>query len=428
LPQYGRGTFLLSDTLNTGVALEKSFRSGMAVASSLSVGRLAHSALTLPAKRAMSSLTVVLPLAGGRGGGAAVGNERAAERSYDASRLDRDHVSARVVRDATVAYWQYVGADERLRIYKETEARAERLVAETEVLIRADERPASDLDLMAGNLASAQAARVAAEQIRLEARYSLGLAMGLTAATIAALGPPSTPFPAPEDVSGRGPREVIVRTALAKRRDLAAARTRRNGARMAWEGAVRDLRPRWDVVGGIGHMSISSALLGGDLLEPPPGSGTGLNASVQVRYAPTATNSAVQGAALRADVAHRTATVVAEDLARRVRANALVAAEALDNAMRETSIAAEALRLSQRAVETEREKFRLGLATVFDAILAEDTLTKALLRRTDARLRYAVALARLRFETGTLLRVSAGSVAADSDAALGFDLPEDQSQ
>ena len=102
-----------------------------------------------------------------------------------------------------------------------------------------------------------------------------------------------------------------------------------------------------------------------------------------------------------------------------------LAVEALQNAARETAIAEEGLRLSVRAVETEREKFRLGLATVFDAILAEDTLTRALLRRIDARLRYAVALARLRFETGTLLEAAGGSDAANPDAALRFVLPED---
>ena len=120
--------------------------------------------------------------------------------------------------------------------------------------------------------------------------------------------------------------------------------------------------------------------------------------------------------------------MVADDLDRRIRVNVRVATEALGNAARETAVSDEALRLSLRAVETEREKFRFGLATVFDAILAEDTLTKALLQQTNARLRYALALARLRFETGTLLRVDGGSVAPDPGAVLRFVLPEEQSK
>ncbi len=425
LPLYGQGTLLPSDTLTTGASLEKTFRSGMVVFSEVSVGRLAHGAIPTPANHANSSLSVVLPLAGGRGGGAAAGAERAAERSYDASRLDRDHTSARAVRSAVVTYWQYVGADERLQIYRDAETSAERLLAETEALIGADERPASDRDLMAGNLASAQAVRVAAEQTLVEARYALGLAMGLAADAIPSLGAPVTPFPQSQEVTGG---EAIVRTALAARRDLAAARARRTGARLAWEGAVGDLRPRWDIVGGIGHVAISSTPPEGDFLSPLPGSATGLNASVQIRYVPVTTNSAVRGAALRADVAHRVAIVIADDLARRIRAEARVAAEALDSAERETAIAEDALRLSRRAVETEREKFRLGLATVFDAILAEETLTRALLRRTHARLRYALALARLRFEAGTLLEVAHESVSGDPDAALHFVLPEQEPQ
>jgi len=76
------------------------------------------------------------------------------------------------------------------------------------------------------------------------------------------------------------------------------------------------------------------------------------------------------------------------------------------------------VRLAARSVLTEQEKFRLGLATLFDAILTADSLANARLRLTDARLRFAAALVQLRFETGTLL--GAGGAAAGPDRMTSF--------
>ena len=102
-----------------------------------------------------------------------------------------------------------------------------------------------------------------------------------------------------------------------------------------------------------------------------------------------------------------------------------MAAAALDNAASEVAIAEEAVLLSRRSVDTEEAKLRLGLATLFDAILSADALTSAQLRLTDARYRYAVALARLRFETGTLLQHDEENVSADTRRVLTFALEEE---
>ena len=69
---------------------------------------------------------------------------------------------------------------------------------------------------------------------------------------------------------------------------------------------------------------------------------------------------------------------------------------------------------------TEQEKFRLGLATVFDAILAEDSLTNARLLRTNAQFRFAAALLRLRFESATLLETRGDAVSVDPDRMTSF--------
>ena len=159
-----------------------------------------------------------------------------------------------------LAYWRYFAARERLRTYIESAERAQRLVGETEVLIRADERPASDLDLVAGNRAQKLTVVNVARQTLLDAKYDLGIAMGLRAGAIRTLGAPLTTFPetAIDCRSAFEPeaRAAAVRSALAGRRDLAALRARRAGARLAWEGVLKDLRSRWDVVTRVGYTRV----------------------------------------------------------------------------------------------------------------------------------------------------------------------------
>ena len=418
---------LVTGSVETSASAVKSFRAGMVVSSALSLGRVRTGAVGLPVDQIGASVSLLVPLAGGRGGGAAAGAERAARESYAASRLERDHVTAQAVHDAVQAYWVYLAAHEQLSTYIESADRARRLVEETEALIRADERPLSDLDLMSSNLAQKQTAVTAARQTLLDAQYVLGIAMGLAANAVSALGPPLTPFPE----AGRDSRVAataamriqMVRTALSTRRDLAAVRARRAGARLAWEGAVRDVRPRWDVLARIGYAGVSQRPASGAASAFPRSTG-GANGLVQIQYEPVANNRAVQGRARRTAALEQAAAVAADDLGRRIEANVRAAIEGLDNAAREALAAREAVRLSERSVVTEQEKFRLGLATLFDAILAEDSLTNARLRETSAQLRFAAALVRLRFETATLVETVAGAVSVDPGRMTSFAFEE----
>jgi outer membrane protein TolC len=74
----------------------------------------------------------------------------------------------------------------------------------------------------------------------------------------------------------------------------------------------------------------------------------------------------------------------------------------------------EAVRLFEQTVENERKKFRLGFSTLFAVIQAEESLTSALLGKIAGQRAFAVALARVRFETGAVDRdpvaVAAGLV------------------
>jgi outer membrane protein TolC len=57
----------------------------------------------------------------------------------------------------------------------------------------------------------------------------------------------------------------------------------------------------------------------------------------------------------------------------------------------------------EKALETEREKLKLGNSTLINTIQTEQNFTNALLQVVAARQQYASAIAQLRFDTGTLV-------------------------
>jgi outer membrane protein TolC len=69
----------------------------------------------------------------------------------------------------------------------------------------------------------------------------------------------------------------------------------------------------------------------------------------------------------------------------------------------------------EKALETEREKLKLGNSTLINVIETEQNLTNALLQVISARQQYAVAVAQLRFDTGTLVPHASRSVFSRED-------------
>src|SRR5690606_30071302 len=130
---------------------------------------------------------------------------------------------------------------------------------------------------------------------------------------------------------------------------------------------------------------------------------SGPTARVGVSYVFSPANNTARGLLGRTEALQRQARIQIDDLARTVHSNILVAERALASSAARVRAVSEAAGVYRSAVEDEREKMQLGLSTIIDLVLIEDRLTRSLLDEIAARAAYAQALARLRFETGTLV-------------------------
>jgi outer membrane protein TolC len=410
----------VTNTVRYGVSLDKQFRSGITLQPQLSVTRIDVAPVPgVASNRAAVGVDLTVPVLRGRGGGLAAAGEGAARESFRAATEDGRHAQARVAQQAMGAYWDYLAAFQRLGVYREAESRAQLLVDETRRLVAADERPASDLAQLTANVATKRATRINAEQALVEARQRLGSAMAVSPEESAALQAPATHFPDPAVLS---PAELQgVTGALERRADLAAARVRTRAAGINSAAARRELRPRLDLRVGVGYSGSTPGGGMGELVSPLYDNVAGLNTSLHVSYQVAARNGAAVGRWLQSQAAGEQNAVAAEQLARDIASTARVALDAVASARRELAEYDQAVRLSAQAVEGEKNKFRLGGSTLFDALYAEDAMIAARIGRIGGEQRYSAALVRLHFAAGVL--VQEGAEPAVDSARLVVTVP-----
>jgi outer membrane protein len=411
-----------NDHLEYGVSQQRLLRSGITVAPRMTFRRTDLSTTGVQAPSGGNvSLALTLPLLRGRGGGMAIATERAADEDLSASELDLAQSYSDDAARSVAAYWRYLAAHARLEAVRHAEQRAARLLEETQALVRADERPASDLVQLEAAIAAAAAQRLGAEQSLVVARHALGLAMGMSRERFASIGTPATPFPALSrgDTIGTEEATRLIERAIVSRADVNAAGRRVAAAHHLVIGSERELRSRVDVDFQVGYAGIETGRQFSGLFSPFYRNVAGTNATLGVSIDLPGQFNAARGTAMRTAATEASATRFTAELTRRAASDIQVAIEAVAHSASQLERAHEATALYARALENERVKFKLGTTTLFDALRTEDALMQATLDEISANLQHADALAALRYQTGTLVTEGRDGPIADVQALRG---------
>lgn len=388
------------------IGADRLTRSGITISPAMHVIR--HDAITLAEPsvvqtRAALELGYPILIAGKRSPESA--DVSSAYHALQASKFDEQHARASSVYRSAIAYWVYLGAFQALDILTESEEKAKRLLEETKSLVEGGERAAADLDQLRADLADRFAARIAAERRLLEARLTLGIVMGVAADQAAGLAPPSSEFPRAPDVAPTFRLTGLEAVASLRRADLAGTE---NMVRAAAEGKyARSLqaRPRLDLLVSMGYAGLSENRLPLGHHLPPFGQNhvTGTQGSLSLVLRWPTSNHRARGRLERQTAVWRQAQIARDDLARRIRSGLKAASKQLESSIEELAKLEEAVELYTASVENEMKKLQLGMSTQFELILVEERLRNSLLARVSARVRYAEAIARLKFESGTLI-------------------------
>lgn len=396
---------LSSRTSTFDLQLSRELPGGVQMRPSVSVTRTDDPrSLSMPFAQTGASLEMVVPLGPNRAGWLTRSGVREAELGRLRTTHEIRQAASSSVRDVVGAYWEYRATHQRLAVLALAEARAARLLTETRTLVAAEERPAADLIQLEANLASKRMTRLNTEQQLDAVRQRLGLLMGLRASEAARLPDPDEPFPAPVPFRESGEAlERLVATAVEHRSEVAVSEARIGVARLQHDIARANARPGIDLSVAVGYTGITTAPGIGGTLAPFYRDVPGMNVSLQLSYQMALSDGAAAGRRVQSAAGLDQQRLAREALGEQVASGVAVAASALERSLLLLGHAAEAVRLFSQAVENEKAKHALDTATLFDVILAEDNLTSALLSEVDAELSHATALARLRWETGTLL-------------------------
>ncbi|MDM8536823.1 TolC family protein [Desulfobacterales bacterium HSG17] len=413
-----------TDTTFYEVNLNKQFRTGVSVTPSIKTTRTDVSDYSQEPKNiSRIDFLVTMPLLKGRGRKASAANEMAAEKDYKISSLEMQHTISESILNTAMTFWNFLSAYKRLEQLKNSESRAEILVNETKILIKADKRPAADLEQIMANLADKTASRIAGTQVLFQARQSLGLAMGLAFSEINFLPEPVDEYPEiiPQKISAlENISESLIDLSLSRRSDYLASKEKQNIGKIYHEAAKNNLLPNIDLNFNLGYSGLDE---GDGLPEYITSMGNnipGLSCALSINYQWPFKNNTAQGFLLQKKSEYRQKVIASNDLGRNISSSVIVAINGLKASSSELAKAREAVQFYNNAVENEKKKFKLGISTLLDLISMEDRLADVLLNEISAQLKFANAMVRLRFETGSLLSCDqkTGSVTVEEIASI----------
>ena len=400
------------DTLSSSIGLVKRFRSGLTATPLVELDRAVEDGLA--ANSGTVSLDLRQPLLEGRWRSVVTAGERAARHRLRARDAGYRFTLAERVRTVVESYWIYAAAARDLEVLERSEASARELLETTRRLIEADITPAAEIVQLEADLLAKEVTRIGGEQDLVTARWNLGLEIGLPIERIAALPAPADPLPAGLEPSPPvlPTPEALITLALERREDLQSLRAQLE-ASTALEEVARDaLKPELDLVLVPSYSSVVAGDGADDFVAPLVRDIPGANVTFGFDLAWLPEDLAAEGALLRAEAQVASEVLGIERAALEVGTGVAVAVDALARSALRLERAEEAVRLFERTVVNEEKKLRAGQSTLIDVIIQQDRLTSARRQEVAARLGLALALAELRFATGTLVDGEAPGLAA----------------
>lgn len=356
------------------------------------------------------NFTIEMPLLKGRGTKGTAANEMAAEIDLEVNELTLRHTTSQRILNTVCNYWGYLVAKKNLEILKKSEERARTIVNETKILVKAGQRPAAELKQLQANLADKAASRIAAEQRLLEAKQELVLSMGLPFDRIDSLPFPSDEFPDVKegDLPESSLTQSFIDLAVKQRADLQALKRGQRSVKVLLEAARINSKHPLDLNLKLGYAGVDDGENIGDFFNSINHNRSDMNVFATINYQWPINNNSARGLIVQRESEYQKRVIQTDNLARKISSNVIVAMSSLKSSAEELGKSEESVRLYKIALDNEKKKVKLGMSTLLDVILTEDRLTGSLMNNISNQLSYANALARFRYETGTLMTSKGG--------------------
>jgi outer membrane protein len=396
----------LKETTQYSVGVRKATRSGVAVIPSLSALDLEDpSTNTFFQTRSDMGVEILIPLLRGLGEESAAAVEKAARSALTAGEWESKHNISGQILETAVAYWSSLGAMEVYKVLLDTGKRADEINSLVELLIRGGEAAPPALYQARAKLLQRKADIRDAELSYYQSRQRLALALGYSPQEMNVPPRPEGPFPpvVVPDALNKDREAAYVAHALDQRADFLAALNNITTQEILLRKAELDKKPRLDLDVSAGMTGLSERENTSRYWRALSNDTAGPGAFVGLKLEwPIANNTAI-GEFIRRRSLLREAQLTSSQLSNTIASDVHVAMEKLRSYAQEYRLASESVEAYQEAVKFENQKVRTGDSTLNALIDLEDRYFEARITQLRAQQNYAVALAGLRFNTGTLL-------------------------
>jgi outer membrane protein len=421
----------VSNVTTLDIGATKEYRNGVTISPSFLNSRTTDNIYDIGGVNLTTlAFQVTVPLLRGRGRDVVAATETAAGIEVQASLLDLNQTISSLLSNTASSYWNAVGAARNLKVVQGSEERGKIYVDNVQTLISAGRVPESEIHQVQANLATRSAARIAAEQGLIAARQQLALAMGMDTDQMASVGMPVEDFPVDDArvlaVLNSHSLQQFFDLALERRADYLAAKKREMEQKALLTPARNGILPQLNLNLSTGYSSLDEGTGVTNFFSAPGRAPRGPDLGVGVTYQFPPSNNAAFGALMLAQSNLRQAELRTLQTAQSIMASVVTAVGGVRNAALQLQRAREAVAASQAALEGEREKYRLGVGQLVDVLTIEDRLTVAEQSLVGAELGYALALAQLRFATGSIVAPDQTVQSVDRDVFFTVPVPDVQ--
>lgn len=392
-------------SLNTSFGATKHFRNGIELTPSFSKSENSKiSTRFIEQTGSIINVKILVPLLRGLGSQYTGAEEQSANFNWTASKYQSKHnISASVSKTAS-RFWECLGAMQTVEVLEDSERRGMEIVNLVRLLVEGGELNPVYLGEATGRYHDI---KVDAGQGRLNlfrAQQALVLAMGDGPANGTSAPLAKGLFPSPiklEDVSS-ALAVTYGHQALQKRGDYLASKIRIDAQDVLLQKARNNKEPRVDFIFEGGYGSVDETLYD-SYSGPSYESLDGPFIQGKIKIELPLYNQFAQG-----EVDHRLSKkmeswFLSSQLENVILAEIAETIETLRTSIQEVTITRQSEEVYFQTVEQERKKLKAGAGNLSYLIDLEKKYTEARISQVQALQKYATALVRLRFVTGTIL-------------------------
>jgi outer membrane protein TolC len=357
------------------------------------------------------SLSIDFPLWKGRGSAITLLPIELEKLSFQAGLADlKNQVDINILQTIT-NYMYYRGATETLTLLKVSEDRSRDLLLDIQTLIDADKMPRSELNKVKAQLSQRIASRIQGEQRVVEAQLNLATVMGVPLNVLRNTSP-TDPLMSTTDFEQLETLHLdsLTKKTELKRNDFSAINLRMKVAKKNIILAKDAMKPNLNLVLGAGMKKFNdNNVLYSNLSGP--GYGPDLSVQLNFQWYPNQTSAASNTRVAKYN--YQRMIIEKEELRRSTRAELETTLFSIVQTGRNYHESKGRKNLSEKNIQNERKKYKLGSATTLDVLTIEEQLNQSKLNLVQLQISYGVLLAKLLYLTGNVGTVSDNTLVLD---------------